>query len=217
MNNKISKEKMLLEACQNNVGEWVCSYCNTGSGQPAATFRGLKKLGYAFEEIAPNRWAKKMKCPHCNAVRSHYKLLSKEPLNIEKHRCTIPPNQRERVLKILGGTDAFTGSTITSTPEIDHKIPWSRLEQDINISTLTDEDVSNNFQLLTREHNLLKDRNCQHCIKYNERLPFFGIDFYYEGDKEYKGSCVGCGWYDGIIWRKKLNEYLNGNNGNKIN
>ena len=198
----------LLKAFQENVGEWTCGYCNSGSNQPAATFRELKKRGYVFEEVAANTWAKSMFCPVCNANRSHYKLISIEPRIDEKQRCVITPKQRNRVLTLLEERDAFSGAHITSTPEIDHKIPWSRLDNDIDISKLTDDEVKTHFQLLTREHNLLKDRACQHCIKNGERPPIFGISFWYEGDGVYRGSCVGCGWYDGYMWRKKLNEFI---------
>ena len=33
--NKNNPQKQnLLEACKKNIGEWVCTYCNSGSGQP---------------------------------------------------------------------------------------------------------------------------------------------------------------------------------------
>ncbi|MBR5133208.1 MAG: hypothetical protein IKV29_03800, partial [Alistipes sp.] len=112
----------LLKAFQENVGEWTCGYCNSGSNQPAATFRELKKRGYVFEEVAANTWAKSMFCPVCNANRSHYKLISIEPRIDEKPRCVITPKQRNRVLTLLEERDAFSGAHITSTPEIDHKI-----------------------------------------------------------------------------------------------
>ena len=204
----MSNTEELLEALKKNVGEWVCVGCNSNSGQAAATFRELKKKGYVFEEYAPIRWGKSIYCPICGCKRTHYKLLSTTPMVNEKPRCSITPKQRERVLKLLEEKDAFSGSHISSTAEIDHKTPWSRLNKDINISKLTDEEIKDNFQLLTREHNLLKDRSCQLCIKKNKRPPFFGIYFWYEGNEEYKGTCVGCGWYDGIKWREMLNKKL---------
>ena len=146
----------------------------------------IKKMGYVFEEISPNRWGKTMFCAVCNKNRSHYKLISTEPLVDKKPRCSISPKQRKRVLGLLDERDAFTGASITSTPEIDHKVPWSRLEQDINIAQLTDEQIQEHFQLLTREHNLLKDRTCQHCIKTQKRPPLFGISFWYEGNDIYQ-------------------------------
>lgn len=198
----------LLKAFKENVGKWTCSYCNSGSNQPAATFREIKKMGYVFEEVSPNRWCKTMFCPVCNESRSHYKLISTDPLVDEKPRCSITPKQRKRVLDLLDERDAFSGAKITSTAEIDHKVPWSRLDQDIDIAQLTDEQIQEHFQLLTREHNLLKDRACQHCIQTLKRPPFFGISFWYEGDDLYQGTCVGCGWYDGQMWRSRLNEFI---------
>ena len=198
----------LLKAFKENVGEWTCSYCNSGSNQPAATFREIKKMGYVFEEISPNRWAKTMFCQVCNENRSHYKLISTEPLANEKPRCSITLKQRKRVLDLLDERDAFSGASITSTAEIDHKVPWSRLEQDVDIAQLTDEQIQEHFQLLTREHNLLKDRACQYCIKSQKRPPLFGISFWYEGAELYQGSCVGCGWHDGKKWRDELNKII---------
>lgn len=162
----------LLKAFKENVGEWTCGYCNSGSNQPAATFREIKKMGYVFEKVSPNRWGKTMFCPVCNNNRSHYKLISTEPLLDEKLRYSITQKQRKRVLDLLDERDAFSGASITSTAEIDHKVPWSRLEQDIDIAQLTDDQIQEHFQLLTREHNLLKDRACQHCIK-SQKTPSF--------------------------------------------
>ena len=81
--------------------------------------------------------------------------------------------------------------------------------QDIDIASLTNKEIEEHFQLLTREHNLLKDRACQYCIKNLKRPPLFGISFWYEGGEDYNGTCVGCGWYDGNQWRMKLNEFIN--------
>jgi len=204
----MSKTEQLLSALKENVGHWTCAYCGSNSGQPAATFRELKKLGYKFEEVAPNRWAKNQFCPKCGAERTHYKLLSLNPEFSEKPRITITASERKRILKIFGLKDAFTGASITSTPEIDHKEPWTRMEKDVDTKTLTDEEIKDNFQLLTREHNLLKDRACSSCKLTNKRPPLFDIHFWYEGDANYKGTCVGCGWYDGAEWRKQLNKKI---------
>jgi hypothetical protein len=218
MDNKISKPDILLEACKKNIGEWVCSYCNSGSGQPAAITRVLRQRGYEFEQTAPGRWSKNMFCPHCQAMRSHCKLLSLEPLNDEKIRCNITSKQRKRVLSICGIRDAFTGATIVSSrPEIDHKTPFTMLDKDINIKTLTDKEIQKHFQILSRDSNLLKEKACKKCKQTGIRPSHLGIKYYYEGNENYEGTCVGCGWYDGIAWRNKLNEYLNGNKGTKIN
>lgn len=204
----MSKANDLLKACQQNLGKWTCAYCASNSNQPAATFRELKKRGYEFEEYTPQRWGKAMYCPKCGTIRTHYKLLTSNPVFHEKARYPINPQQRERIISLLGGRDAFTGASISSTPEIDHKTPWSRLDKDINVSTLSDCQIIEYFQLLTREHNLLKDRACKLCIANQKRTPFFEIPFWYNGNENYMGSCNGCGWHDGKKWREELSKIL---------
>jgi hypothetical protein len=204
----MSKKDNLLQVFLQNVGLWVCGYCNSGSNQPAATFREIKKLGYKFEEYSPNRWGKDLVCENCKVRRTHYKLISSKPEFDEKKRLSITSNDRERILKLLDGKDAFTNGSISSTPEIDHKIPWTRLEKDIDVKNLSDKDILLHFQLLTREHNLLKDRACGYCKVNAIRPPLFGICFWYDGNETYQGSCYGCGWFDGVEWREKLNAFL---------
>lgn len=204
----MSKADDFLNACKANLGKWTCSLHTTGSNQPAAIFREIKKRGYEFEEPVKGRWAMQMDCPHCGQKTTHYKLLKATPTLTRHDRLNIDEKTRKRILAIFDNRDAFTGASISSTPEIDHKIPWTRLERDIDASALSDQQIKEHFQLLTREHNLLKDRACGHCKLRNERLPLFGIEFWYDGNREYKGSCEGCGWFDGAVWRQKLNEHL---------
>lgn len=204
----MSKADDFLKECLSNLGDWTCSLHTTGSNQPAAIFREIKKRGYEFEEVSSNRWAITKFCPSCNQDTTHYKLLKSEPTLTKQVRLTIDKKSRERALSALEGRDAFTGSSISSTPEIDHKIPWTRLDEDIDIRTLSDEEIKENFQLLTREHNLLKDRMCGKCKETNIRPPFLGIKYWYEGDHNYCGSCIGCGWYDGIAWRNAVKKLI---------
>lgn len=201
----MSKADDLLVALQHNLGEWTCAFCGSNSNQSAAIFREVKNQGYVFEEVSPNRWAKSEFCPVCGEHRTHYKLLKMEPEFAAKERITIDPATRKRIITLLDRSDAFTGASIASTPEIDHKVPWTRLDKDIDARLLSDNEIKNSFQLLTREHNLLKDRMCDYCKKNNIRPPFFEIAFWYEGDCHYNNSCVGCGWHDGAAWRKALN------------
>lgn len=201
----------LLEECKKNIGEWVCTYCNSGSGQPAAVSRELRADGYLFEETSPGRYSTQMYCPTCGKKRTHIKLLSEEPVLDEKKRCSITKKDRERVLSILGNRDAFDGNSIvSSTPEIDHKTPFSRLNKDIDISKLTDEEIAEHFQILTRHNNLLKEKACKQCILTNKRTPFKKEKFWYVGDENYDNciGCVGCGWHDGVRYKEKLNQYI---------
>ena len=204
----MSKVDVFLKICKENVGKWICSLHTTGSNQPAAIFREVKKLGYEFEESTPGRWAHTMYCPICRQDTTHYKLLKLEPTLTKQTRLTIDAATRKRILELFENRDAFTGASITSTPEIDHKVPWTRLDEDVDATTLSNDEIAKHFQLLTREHNLLKDRACGYCKSQNIRPPFLEIPFWYEGDKNYKGSCVGCGWYDGVAWRDAVKNKL---------
>lgn len=204
----MSKAEKFLKACVTNLGKWTCSLHTTESNQPAAIFREVKKMGYEFEKTSSTSWAKTMYCPVCKQLTTHYKLLKAIPTLTQQKRLHIDKKSRDKVLELLKCRDAFTGASISSTPEIDHKVPWTRLENDIDIRGLSDKDIKNNFQLLTREHNLLKDRMCAKCKQTNKRPPFLGIKYWYQGDENYNGSCVGCGWYDGIKWRESINKLI---------
>jgi len=192
----------LLGAFKENVRIWICVKCNSSSGQPAGVFREIKKLGYKFEEHSPNLWAKKLYCDVCSSNRTHYKLLNKRPQFEQNLRIKISKKQRNRIIKLLDLKDAITGASITSTPEIDHKTPWERLENDIDAAKLSDIEIKKHFQLLTREHNDLKREKCKKCINTNIRPAFLGIHFWYKGNDKYKDTCYGCGWYDSAKWRE---------------
>lgn len=204
----MSKADDFLLECKKRIGQWTYSLHTTGSNQPAAIFREVKKQGYEFEEVAPNRWATSRFCPICGQETTHYKLLKLEPTLTKQVRLTIDSASRARTLRIFDNRDAFTGASISSTPEIDHKVPWTRLDGDIDIRTLSDAQIKQHFQLLTREHNLLKDRMCDKCKVDNIRPPFLGIPFWYAGSEKYCGTCEGCGWYDGVKWREEISKKL---------
>lgn len=206
----MSKADDFLQKCIENVGNWTCSLHTTGSNQPAAIFREVKKQGYEFEETTPGRWAISKFCPICNQDTTHYKLLKTTPTLTKQVRLGIDAKTRKRILELFGNRDAFTGASISSTAEIDHKVPWTRLDEDIDATTLSDEEIKESFQLLTREHNLLKDRACGFCKLNNRRPPFLQIPFWYEGDSTYRGSCDGCGWYDGVKWRAEIVKLIRG-------
>ena len=206
----MSKADDLLAHFKKHVGEWACSMCGGHGGQPAATFRTLKNAGWQFEEISPQRWGQQKFCLICGQETAHYKLTSLVQ-GVDNSRIGITPAQRRRVTSVLSEADAFTGASVKSSLEIDHKVPFDRLRDvagDIDVDRLTNLQIAEHFQILTRDHNLLKNRACQSCIKTGVRPPCLGIEFWYEGDEHYCGACKGCGWYDGAEWRRQLNERL---------
>ena len=108
---------------------------------------------------------------------------------------------------------------------IDHRFPmerWGNVE-DSNPATMTDAEIEEKFQLLKKDaagnHNLLKSRACERCIKTNKRQYPLGIKFYYEGNEDWpagcpkegpeaKKGCIGCGWYNINAWRDALNKEI---------
>ena len=205
--NKISKEEQAIKTYSENVGKWVCAYCATGqSSQPARTIQNLRELGYQFEETSPGVYAKQLYCEKCGVKHTHYKLKEKEPKFNKNSRFPISQEDGLRVKKILKNKEAFTGKKITTQVEIDHKTPVAR-SHDIQISKLSDDEIKKYFQLLSSYHNSVKQNECAKCIKTNKRPPFFGNKFWYEGNENYQGTCVGCGYYDGEKWREEYNNY----------
>ena len=99
----------------------------------------------------------------------------------------------------------YTNTKISGIFEVDHKKPFFNEEQDINIKDLTDEEIKNEYQLLTPDHNKLKDKQCRKCVKNKKRPPFLGKKYWYAGGENFTGSCVGCGYYDGIKWTEEFN------------
>lgn len=108
---------------------------------------------------------------------------------------------------------------------IDHRLPMERrgVVEEPNDINMTDDDIQNKFQLLKKDdsgnHNLLKSRACEHCIKTGKRGYPLGIKFYYEGSEEWpedcpicgvgaEKGCIGCGWYDFEAWRNALNKLI---------
>ena len=108
---------------------------------------------------------------------------------------------------------------------IDHRFPMERYGdvEDDNPDDMSEEDIQAKFQLLKKDdsgnHNLLKSRACEHCIKTGERGCLMGIKYYYEGSEKWpdgcpetgeaaKEGCKGCAWYDVNKWRESLNKHL---------
>ena len=89
---------------------------------------------------------------------------------------------------------------------------------------MSDEELEFTFQLLRnsegQNHNLLKSRACESCFETNIRPPFHGISFWYDGRGKHwpieapktgyraNKGCYGCGWYDVLAWKEKLNQEL---------
>ncbi|MGA2322901.1 MAG: hypothetical protein ABSG22_03540 [Sedimentisphaerales bacterium] len=101
--------------------------------------------------------------------------------------------------------------------EADHRFPQVRWSKNETFDPdMSDSQLHNKFQLLTRQHNLWKSRYCEHCAKTGERGTFIGINFFATGgpkwDPQYptndERGCYGCFWYDPDVWRRAINNVV---------
>ena len=108
---------------------------------------------------------------------------------------------------------------------VDHRVPmerWGTTEGKLS-AEMTSDEIEKKFQVLKKSssgnHNLLKSRACEACIRTGKRGTPLGIRFFYKGSGRWpqkipqrgadsEKGCVGCGWYDFSKWRQALNKQL---------
>jgi hypothetical protein len=91
--------------------------------------------------------------------------------------------------------------------ECDHKDGRYDSETYSNVSNQN----TNDFQPLHRNVNLSKRTHCNNCINSNRRYDARKLGYiigWYNGDESYKGSCVGCYWYDPYIFNKEISKHF---------
>ena len=193
--------------------KWHCAHeLSALSSQSAKPLQLLRQKGYQFEKIG-NQWTKHLLCKSCQRSTPHRRLLANEPLARLPGRVPVSPAVRKRVLHLLRERDAIFDATVSTEPlEIDHRVPqvrWSSDEVEITVET-PDDVIKDKFMLLTRSHNLLKDKQCRRCRDTGTRQPFLGVEFFHKGDSDYreKTGCVGCGWHNPEKWRIELQKQL---------
>lgn len=87
--------------------------------------------------------------------------------------------------------------------EIDHK---DGRKDDLNVDIHLD---PSDFQPLHKTVNVAKRQHCKNCINNNIRFDAKQLGYstsYWIGDEKYRGSCIGCYWYDPVIFNKKISE-----------
>jgi len=192
--------------------EWHCSACELPSSQPAKDIQMLRKEGFEFVQNTGQGQGDYLHCEACEATTFHRKLKYPFPTGQSITRQGMPDSFKRRVRDLYGHRDAFDGSSPSTTLEVDHRVPEIRWEEseDFDYGSMSDDEIRDHFQILTRSHNLLKSRKCESCVESGERPPFLGIEYYYEGDAAYDESlgCVGCGWYNPQEWRASLHAEL---------
>lgn len=86
-----------------------------------------------------------------------------------------------------------------------------------NPEDMTDNEIKNKFQLIDNQRNQQKREVCRKCFQSGNRGTLFGINYFYEGTKDWakdipttgksaEQGCIGCGWYDIEKWREELNK-----------
>lgn len=189
-------------------GEWHCSACELPSSQPAKDIQQIRIQGFKFEG-SPSMWGEYLYCENCDSKTVHRKMKHTFPTEKPIVRAQMPRSFKTRVRKLYNHKDAFDGSTPSTTVEVDHRKPEVRWDEseDIDFDNITDKEIKEKFQVLSRKNNLLKSRKCEQCVKTGERPPFMGIEFWYKGDSTYNEDigCEGCGWYNPQKWKEALN------------
>lgn len=116
-------------------------------------------------------------CPKHGSSKPYDQLVQPYLTRSTFTRKTWSKKEREIILKAMPTiTDSFSGAKESDGEalEIDHRIPVQRQKadnlanSDIEINDKTDPNlIRENYQLLTRKNNLIKDRACSSCISSN--------------------------------------------------
>lgn len=193
--------------------EWHCANCELPGSQSAKNIQFFRKKGFEFVQKTGQGQGDMRYCENCDDTTFHRKLKHSFPTRKSITRKGMPESFKKRVRKLYNNRDAFDQSSSSTTLEVDHRKPeirWDKPE-DFEFENMTDEEIREHFQILSRKNNLLKSRKCEECVKTGKRPKFMGVDFHYKGENKYEDDvgCEGCGWYKPQKWRKALNKKIN--------
>ena len=193
--------------------EWHCGKCELPGTQPAKLIQIIRQHGYEVENNT-------IYCATCTDWTVHRRLISTEPTQPSFVRLGIPSRLRRRILKLYDNVEAVTLRKLSpSQLEVDHRFPQVRWTTDETLpDNLSDAQLRQRFQLLTRQNNLWKSRYCEQCEATGVRGTFVGINYFHQGGPMWDQSipadhprgCVGCFWYNPDQWRASLNALLEG-------
>jgi hypothetical protein len=97
-------------------------------------------------------------------------------------RAKYTPKEISNIRNTLDIKDSFTQIRVTTNPEIDHRVPISRMlisndSIEKKVDTLNIAEVKDRYQLLSRDNNLYKSRVCEKCVNTNKKPNrFLGIN-----------------------------------------
>ncbi|MBU2595369.1 hypothetical protein KJ713_00875 [Patescibacteria group bacterium] len=191
--------------------EWHCGKHELPGTQPAKAIQIIRQHGFQIENQT-------IFCKTCKDKTVHRRLLSIEPVAKSIARIQISSKLRKRILKYYKNREAITCRKMEPPQlEVDHRFPQVRwTTKEFFDPNMSDREIGNRFQLLTREHNLWKSRYCEHCKKTDERGTFIGINFFAQGGPKWdpnisvdeEKGCYGCFWFDPEKWRKAINKKI---------
>lgn len=198
---------------------WTCGGCELPANpNPARRIQDIKEFGYTLATDTSRH------CDGCGQTRTHFLMVPLPRGGITGYE-TWSPALRVRIVRVLGSHDAYehrSGNPAGLLP--DHKFPeirWgdeTRRERE-SLEVLSDEEIRQQFQLMSNQRNQQKREVCRGCYQTDARGTPFGISFFYAGngtwptgvpkrDNDAERGCVGCGWYDLERWRTALNEVV---------
>jgi len=198
-------------------GGWKCSEHELPSNPNfARRIQDLKEFGYTLSTNT------NLYCNECEKIKTHINLVPIPRVHIAGNGYeTWSPKLRKHILTVLNNYDAYEGKKGSHLLP-DHKfseIRWDENTKEKNPDNMTDEEIIKKFQLLSNQRNQQKREACRTCFQTSKRQFPFGIKYFSEGTDEWdkkiplvgknaEKGCVGCGWYDIEIWRKKIIENL---------
>jgi hypothetical protein len=170
---------------------------NLDIGQAAGHIRFLRDAGVNIPRV------KRQRCEVHSVTETKDKVVEPYLTGNAYARATYSPKEFATIRKILGHRDAFTGIHSTTNPEVDHRLPVTRLKelegsQEAKVDVKNPEEVKNQYQLLTRDNNLYKSRVCEKCVKTNnkpDRFLSIKIPVSIGGGKPYDkdtNNCFSC-------------------------
>ncbi|MCL2016666.1 MAG: restriction endonuclease [Defluviitaleaceae bacterium] len=197
-------------------GGWKCNKHELPQNPNfARRIQDLKEFGYTLATDTARF------CPICEKNTTNIILLPIPRAFTGGGYETWSKQLRKRILEVLQNYDVYE-SKKTAHLLPDHKFPeirWDENTKEENSDSMTDEEISQKFQLLTNQRNQQKREVCRTCFQTGKRQYPFGIKYFYHGGEDWDSAiptrgksaedgCFGCGWYDMEKWRQELLELL---------
>jgi hypothetical protein len=212
--NLLSDEKWHCRECE---GKEIGSIQYAGGGGIQGLQRGTRsRPGLVIE-------TRKNYCPTCQQMRLGDRWTGE--IKSANSASNIPASLAQRILQVYSYTDVIERRQREKHElVIDHRFPMERwgASEPPHLISMSDDEIKRKFQLLKKDasgnHNLLKSRSCERCIKTAKRGTPFGIRFWYQGNENWSSvyqrgaeaeeGCIGCGWYNFEEWRNAINQAL---------